>query len=133
MLISYFANLLVLYGSNSIINSIDSQNDSVVIIIITNISSSRTLRQSDIKPSISLLYIVLVQQNNIVIFTSLLQRHSLYIIYEVDNKIGKILKSVFNSLNNLRKNIKRLNSNVYISIALIDFDIFSANKTLQKL
>ena len=41
-----------------------------------------------------------------------------------------MLKSVSNSLNNLRKDIKRLNSNVYISIALVDFDVFGVDKTL---
>ena len=41
-----------------------------------------------------------------------------------------MLKGVSNDLNNLRKNIRRLNSNVYMSIALVNFNVFSADKTL---
>ena len=44
MLISYFTNLSILYSSNSIVNNIDSWNDGAVIIVITNISDSGTLR-----------------------------------------------------------------------------------------
>ena len=41
-----------------------------------------------------------------------------------------MLKGVSNGLNNLRKDVKRLNSNVYASVALIDFDVFGVDKTL---
>ena len=44
--------------------------------------------------------------------------------------MNKVLKGIFDDLNNLRKNIRRLNSNIYTSIALIDFDVFGASKTL---
>ena len=41
-----------------------------------------------------------------------------------------MLKSVSDGLDNLRKDIRRLNSNVYMSIVLVDFDVFGADKTL---
>ena len=133
MLVGYFANLSALYSPNSIVNNIDSWNDSAIIVVITNISGSRTLRRSGIKLSVSLLHVVLVQQNDIVIFAPLLWGHSPRVIHEVDSKAGKVLEGISDGLDNLRKNVRRLNFNVYASIALVDFDVFGVDKILQEL
>ena len=133
MLVGHFANLPVLHSPNSIVGDIDSWNDGAVIIVITNISGSGTLGRSGIKPSVSLLHVVLVQQNNVVVFAPLLWGHSLRVIHEVDGKAGKVLKSVFDGLDNLRKDVGRLDSNIYALVVLVDFDVFGADETLQEL